>query len=164
MNKDPKTLKEINQRFEEKLRQLTELNQHIEAAQTTLASVTAAVEAALEGTPNTGTFKLRYSYPGNIPDYITGLPTGAQRIFVEVFNSALDNGKSEDEARIAGWGAVKTTYEKQGEEWVKKPRRPICYVQQIRWPRPTPCTIKCTLSMPPCKWVCGAGKRLQLDH
>lgn len=61
-----------------------------------------------------------YSMPDNVPDYIKGLPEGAQRVFVEVFNRTLDDGKTEDEARIAGWGAVKTTYEKQGDEWVRK--------------------------------------------
>lgn len=61
-----------------------------------------------------------YSLPSNIPDYIKNLPVGAQSIFVEVFNAALHDGKTEEEARIAGWGAVKTTYEKHGEEWVRK--------------------------------------------
>jgi len=61
-----------------------------------------------------------YSYPNSVPDYIKNLPAEAQRIFVEVFNQALKENKSEDEARQAGWGAVKTTYEKQGEGWVKK--------------------------------------------
>jgi len=63
-----------------------------------------------------------YSMPDNIPDYIKGLPEGAQRIFVDVFNSTLDGGASEEEARMAGWGAVKNAYEEKESEWVRKAR------------------------------------------
>ena len=62
----------------------------------------------------------RYSMPDSIPDYIKDLPEGAQKIFVEVFNSTLDEGASEEDARMAGWGAVKNVYEKSGEEWTRK--------------------------------------------
>ncbi len=58
-----------------------------------------------------------YSFPDNIPDYIKNIPEGAQRIFVEVFNSTLKDSNDEERARMAGWGAVKTKYEKVGEEW-----------------------------------------------
>lgn len=56
----------------------------------------------------------------NPPDYIKGLPDGAQRIFIEVFNAEFAKSKDETKARMAGWGAVKTSYEKRGEEWVLK--------------------------------------------
>jgi len=75
------------------------------------------------------TMVARYSVPDSIPDYIKGLPEGAQRIFVEVFNSTLDKTKDEEQARIAGWGAVKSSYEKQGEEWVRKASDD----QTLRW-------------------------------
>jgi len=61
-----------------------------------------------------------YSMPDNIPDYIKNLPEGAQRIFVDAFNEAIDRGDSEEDARMAGWGAVKNVYEKSGDEWTKK--------------------------------------------
>lgn len=66
------------------------------------------------------TMLARYSMPDNVPDYIKGLPEGAQRIFVEAFNASLDRDSDEDKARQAGWGAVKTTYMQQGDEWVRK--------------------------------------------
>lgn len=66
------------------------------------------------------TMTARYSMPDNIPDYIKDLPEGAQRIFVDVFNAALDRGDDEDTARQAGWGAVKNVYEQRGEEWARK--------------------------------------------
>ena len=62
----------------------------------------------------------RYSMPDNIPDYLKNLPEGAQSIFVDVFNSTLEKTSDEEQARIAGWGAVKSSYEKQGEDWVRK--------------------------------------------
>ncbi len=121
MEKNPKALEEINRRLKAKEDRLTEVNQQIKDAEATLALATSAMEAALEGPQLPATFKLRYSYPDNIPDYIKNLPIGAQRIFVDVFNKALDEGKNEDDARQAGWGAVKTTYERQaGGEWVRK--------------------------------------------
>ncbi|MHA1860170.1 MAG: ChaB family protein, partial [Candidatus Asgardarchaeia archaeon] len=59
-----------------------------------------------------------YQWPNNIPDYIKGLPPEAQKIFVRVFNKALESGKTEDEARIVAWAAVKQKYKKVGDEWV----------------------------------------------
>jgi phage I-like protein/cation transport regulator ChaB len=75
----------------------------------------------------------RYSVPDSVPDYIKGLPEGAQRIFVEVFNETLDKTKDEEQARIAGWGAVKNSYEKQGDVWVRKAgeMQVIRYVSQL---------------------------------
>ena len=61
-----------------------------------------------------------YSYPGNIPAWSKNLPKGAQKIAVSVFNAALKNGSSEDEARIAAWGAIKQKYKKVGDKWVAK--------------------------------------------
>ena len=56
------------------------------------------------------------------------LPSGAKRIYVGAFNSALKSctseGKSESQcderaARIA-WSAVKQVYKKKGDTWVRK--------------------------------------------
>jgi len=66
------------------------------------------------------TMTAKYSMPDNIPDYIKNLPEGAQRVFVDAFNGAMDDGASEEESRMAGWGAVKNVYEKSGDEWVRK--------------------------------------------
>ncbi len=61
-----------------------------------------------------------YQMPDNIPDYIKGIPEGAQAIFVDVFNSTLKETNDEEKARMAGWGAVKNSYEKVGDAWQKK--------------------------------------------
>jgi len=63
---------------------------------------------------------LPYSLPNNIPDSIKGLPAGAKKIWVAVFNSVLSGGGSEDNARKAAWSKVKDKYKKQGDKWVKK--------------------------------------------
>ncbi len=78
------------------------------------------------------TMMARYSMPDNIPDYIKGLPEGAQSIFVEVFNSTLAKTNDEEQARIAGWGAVKNSYEKQGDEWVKKAVDVLSYMSALK--------------------------------
>lgn len=61
-----------------------------------------------------------YNYPNNIPAWSKNLPKGAQKIAVSVFNAALTDGKSEDDARIAAWGAIKQKYKKVDDKWVKK--------------------------------------------
>jgi phage I-like protein len=62
-----------------------------------------------------------YSYPDNVPDTVKNLPEGAQRIFVDVFNSTYAEGQDEDAARQAAWGAVKNAYEQDAEgEWTQK--------------------------------------------
>lgn len=71
-----------------------------------------------------------YKMPNDIPEYIKGLPEGAQSAFVEVFNRTLDETKDEEKARIAGWGAVKQSYEKTDKGWVKKMNE-IRYVSQL---------------------------------
>lgn len=63
-----------------------------------------------------------YNYPDNVPDYIKNLPAEAQKLFVAAFNSVFEKTQDEDKARIAGWGAVKTGFEKRDDEWVKKAR------------------------------------------
>ncbi len=77
-----------------------------------------------------------YQYPDNVPDYIKNQPEGLQKLFIEVFNSAVKDGKSEDEARQAGWGAVKNKYEKVGEEW-----KLLASEQTLRYVAALPATI-----------------------
>lgn len=56
------------------------------------------------------------------------LPEDAQQMFVEVFNSAEEasgkgkHGKpnSSDDAQKAAWEAVKKSYRREGDSWVKK--------------------------------------------
>jgi len=61
-----------------------------------------------------------YTYPNDVPDYIKTLPVGAQKVFVNAFNSELSKSSDETSARKAGWGAVKTKFKKSGDKWVKK--------------------------------------------
>jgi len=57
----------------------------------------------------------------NPPDAIKGLPKHAQEIFIAAYNSAFKqyNG-DEAKANATAWAAVKTKYEKVGDEWVAK--------------------------------------------
>lgn len=54
------------------------------------------------------------------PDTIKNIPKEAQRLWINAFNSALEKDQSEDDARKAGWGAVKNKFKKEGDNWVKK--------------------------------------------
>jgi cation transport regulator len=52
------------------------------------------------------------------------LPRHAQEIYREAFNSAWDQYAERDDresvAHKVAWAAVKQTYEKRGERWVRK--------------------------------------------
>ena len=57
----------------------------------------------------------------NIPNYISNIPIGAQKLFIAAFNSAYkNNGGNEEASRIAGWSNVKRRYKKINGKWVKK--------------------------------------------
>lgn len=67
----------------------------------------------------------------DLPGSVTGpLPKHAQEIYLAAFNNAWDEyAKAEDRrgddsreqvAHKVAWSAVKQTYEKSGERWVKK--------------------------------------------
>jgi len=56
----------------------------------------------------------------NPPDAVKNLPKGAQKLFIEAFNSVAESGGSEEEARKAGWANVKRKYKKKGGKWVQK--------------------------------------------
>lgn len=64
-----------------------------------------------------------YTSTDDLPDPVKhSLPTHAQEIFKEAFNSAYEKDGGADEVRSfkIAWGAVKKTYEKRGKKWVKK--------------------------------------------
>lgn len=61
-----------------------------------------------------------YSYPDDVPDYLKGLPAGAQKLFVAAYNLVYEETQDEDKSRIASWGAVKTIYEQKADKWVRK--------------------------------------------
>jgi len=64
-----------------------------------------------------------YDTIDDLPDNVKNvLPVGAQVIWLNAFNSAIDDGKSEASARKIAWGAVKKKYKKvkDKDKWVKK--------------------------------------------
>lgn len=62
-----------------------------------------------------------YKTNDDLPDSVkNALPEHAQTIFRNAFNSALKSGKSEETAFKIAWGAVKKSYKKVGDKWVKK--------------------------------------------
>ena len=75
------------------------------------------------------TMVARYSMPDSVPDYIKGLPEGAQTDI----RRSVQRDVGQDQRRGAGehgrMGAVKNSYEKQGEEWVRKASDD----QTLRW-------------------------------
>ena len=56
----------------------------------------------------------------NPPALIKNLPIGAKRLFISAFNSVYTKTKNDNDARIAGWGAVRNKYKKVGGKWVAK--------------------------------------------
>lgn len=56
----------------------------------------------------------------NLPNAIKNLPSGAQSIWVDAFNSVYAETKDEDKARKAGWAACKKSYKKVGAKWVRR--------------------------------------------
>lgn len=73
-----------------------------------------------------------YTSISDLPDSVKNhLPTHAQEIYKEAFNSAWEQYKHakdrqgdasrEETAHRVAWGAVKKTYEKAGDDWKKKP-------------------------------------------
>jgi len=64
-----------------------------------------------------------YENIDSLPDNVKNvLPVGGQIIWLNAFNSALEDGKSEDSARKIAWSAVKKKYKKvkDKKKWVKK--------------------------------------------
>ena len=60
-----------------------------------------------------------YSSISDLPEAVKKLPDHAQHIFLSAFNSAFEQGKSEESCFKIAWGAVKRSYHKSGETWVK---------------------------------------------
>lgn len=66
-----------------------------------------------------------YKKVTDLPDAVrTHLPPAAQKIFLEVFNSAWEQYAARDDhealAHKVAWTAVKKQYQKRGDRWVKK--------------------------------------------
>ena len=72
-----------------------------------------------------------YSKLSELPDSVQdNLPKHAQEIYKEAYNSAWDeyadpaerrgDASREETAHRVAWSAVKKTYEKQDDRWVKK--------------------------------------------
>lgn len=61
-----------------------------------------------------------YSYPDNIPATVKNLPTGAQKLFIRVFNTVFNDTKDDNRARMAAWHIVKLKYKKSGATWDRK--------------------------------------------
>ncbi len=72
-----------------------------------------------------------YKTLSDLPESVRdNLPKHAQEIYKEAYNSAWDQYKDpedrrgdasrEETAHKVAWAAVKNSYEKQGERWVKK--------------------------------------------
>jgi len=66
-----------------------------------------------------------YGNPRELPDSVRdNLPEGAQKIYLEAFNSAWDEYADQDDrestAHKVAWSAVKQSYEKRDGEWVGK--------------------------------------------
>ena len=62
-----------------------------------------------------------YASNQDLPDSIkNSLPTEAQSIFRNAFNSSIDKDKDEEKANKIGWGAVKNAgWAKEGDNWIK---------------------------------------------
>lgn len=59
-----------------------------------------------------------YSFPGNVPDRIKGLPEAAQKMWIKVYNSAYEQYNDEEKASATAWTAVKKKYTKRNNKWV----------------------------------------------
>jgi len=59
----------------------------------------------------------------NLPQAVINLPKGAQKIFIDTFNTVFKDTNDEEKSRMAAWGNVKNEYEKKGEEWIKKEKK-----------------------------------------
>lgn len=73
-------------------------------------------------------YKSTHDLPKSVQDH---LPKHAQEIYLNAFNSAWEEYKNpakrsspadslEEVAAKVAWGAVKKTYEKKGDHWIKK--------------------------------------------
>jgi cation transport regulator len=62
-------------------------------------------------------FKKKSELPKQIKD---NLPSHAQEIFKEAFNSAYKQYKDEETAIKVAWSAVKNKYKKENNTWVEK--------------------------------------------
>ena len=61
-----------------------------------------------------------YKRNEDLPEAVKELPAGAKTIFRKAFNNALKQYDNEETAFKVAWSAVKQTYKKVGDKWVKK--------------------------------------------
>lgn len=62
------------------------------------------------------------SQSSELPQEVKQLPEHAQQIFLAAFNSAKEDGMSEDAALSVGWNSIKDSYEQTSNgEWQLKP-------------------------------------------
>ena len=66
------------------------------------------------------TVLLPYRTISELPSQFKALPTNAKRIAMNVINSVLKGGGSEESAFRQAWGAIKKSYHKVGDNWIKK--------------------------------------------
>ncbi len=62
-----------------------------------------------------------YDSKTDLPDSVKdNLPSHAQEIYKEAYNSASQQYDDEATAHKVAWSAVKKEYKKEGDRWVKK--------------------------------------------
>jgi phage I-like protein/cation transport regulator ChaB len=120
MAQDPKALKELNKRLTVRQDDLAKVNQAIAERQEVLDNINRSLELALA---EPGVIKLAYSKITDLPEPVQKLPAHAQEIYMAAFNSAWKEHPDDETtcAKIA-WNAVGNSYEKKGDQWVKKAR------------------------------------------
>lgn len=81
----------------------------------------------MRGRNGTGTDALTmpYTYISDLPDSVRDhLPHHAQEIYLAAFNNAWEEYAAREDREIVAhkvaWAAVKRTYRKEGDTWVRK--------------------------------------------
>lgn len=65
---------------------------------------------------------------GEVPGGTKNVPAHGQAIYRAAFNSAHEQGKSEQVAHAIAWAAVKKKYKKKGDKWVSKDADSIVWI------------------------------------
>jgi cation transport regulator len=61
-----------------------------------------------------------YRRNAELPPPVRKLPAGGQTIYRKTWNSVASDGGSESKAAKIAWAAVKKSYRKDGERWVRR--------------------------------------------
>ncbi len=67
----------------------------------------------------------------SLPDWVKAMPKHAQEIYQAAWNSAFEQYKDEGKAAATAITAVKTKYEKKGDEWVAKESKSMTTISDI---------------------------------